>query len=192
METIASDGFATLNCSIPEESIHQLATDAFGSPFLMQEFCHAVCRKLNISEQSKTPQVYICPFNFSEIYKGIAINSGRSMFDKLKRGPRTRTDRKQRHLKNGSSMDIYGLVMEALKNMKPGVETISYDTLRASIREIIDEDLPQRHEISRVLEQIADISYTDSSSTPVIDWQKDDDILTITDPFFAFFLKWSE
>lgn len=73
--------------------------------------------------------------------------------------------------------------MEALKNMKPGVETISYDTLRASIREIIDEDLPQRHEISRVLEQIADISYTDSSSTPVIDWQKDDDILTITDPF---------
>lgn len=192
LETIASDGFATLNCSIPEESIHQLATDAFGSPFLMQEFCHAVCRKLNISEQSKTPQVYICPFNFSEIYKGIAINSGRSMFDKLKRGPRTRTDRKQRHLKNGSSMDIYGLVMEALKNMKPGVETISYDTLRASIREIIDEDLPQRHEISRVLEQIADISYTDSSSTPVIDWQKDDDILTITDPFFAFFLKWSE
>lgn len=114
------------------------------------------------------------------------------MFDKLKRGPRTRADRKPRKMKGGRTQDIYGLVMEALKYMRPGVETISYDTLKANIRAVIDEDIPQRHEISRVLDKIAEISYTDPSSTPVIDWQKEDDCLTVTDPFFAFFLKWSD
>ena len=81
--------------------------------------------------------------------------------------------------------------MEALKHLKPGVETITYDMLRANIREVLSDELPQHGEIARVLEKIAEISYTDTSSTPVIDWQKDDDILTITDPFFAFYLRWS-
>ena len=113
------------------------------------------------------------------------------MFEKLKRGPRTRTDRKVRKMKNGETLDIYGVVMEALKHLKPGVETITYDMLRANIREVLADDLPQHGEIARVLEKIAEISYTDTSATPVIDWQKDDDILTITDPFFAFYLRWS-
>lgn len=37
-----------------------------------------------------------------------------------------------------------------------------------------------------------DISYNDGASTPVIDWDKEDAILTITDPFFAFYLRWSD
>ena len=45
------------------------------------------------------------------IFIAISEHSGRSMFDKLKRGPRARTDRKARKLRNGSVTDIYGLVM---------------------------------------------------------------------------------
>jgi hypothetical protein len=37
---------------------------------------------------------------------------------------------------------------------------------------------------------MAEISATDDSSTPVLDWDKADRRLHITDPFFAFFLKW--
>ena len=125
------------------------------------------------------------------IFIAISEHSGRSMFDKLKRGPRARTDRKARKLRNGSVTDIYGLVMEALKNLQPGTESVSYDALRANMRDILDDELPQKHEISRVLDKIAEISYTDASSTPVIDWQSEDGLLTITDPFFAFFLRWS-
>ena len=127
----------------------------------------------------------------ADIFSNIAEHSGRSMFEKLKRGPRARSDRKPRLLQNGTTTDIYGVVMEAFKTLQPGVESISYDSLRSSIRSILAEDPPQKHEVSRVLDKIAEISYTDSSSTPVIDWQSDDDVLTVTDPFFAFFLKWS-
>lgn len=189
---IAKNGFSTLNTEIGEEIIYYLAGEAFGSPFLMQDFCRSICRNNRIEvKQSKKSTIAINRENVAEIFPDIANNSGRSMFDKLKRGPRTRTDRKPRKMKRGETLDIYGVVMEALKHLKPGVETITYDMLRANIREVLADDLPQHGEIARVLEKIAEISYTDTSSTPVIDWQKDDDILTITDPFFAFYLRWS-
>lgn len=192
LSLIAKSGFSALNAEIDEDTIYYLAAQAFGSPFLMQDFCRAICRnakiETNLAEKTSIPMTRT---NVAEIFPEIANNSGRSMFDKLKRGPRTRTDRKPRKMKNGETLDIYGVVMEALKHLKPGIETITYDMLRANIREVLSDDLPQHGEIARVLEKIAEISYTDTSSTPVIDWQKDDDILTITDPFFAFYLRWS-
>ena len=45
-------------------------------------------------------------------------------------------------------------------------------------------------EVSRVLEKMSEIASNDEASTPVLDWDKDDRVLHITDPFFAFFLKW--
>ena len=189
---IPQNGFDTLNAVMSKDIMYYLAGEAFGSPFLMQDFCRAICRNQEILiRQSKKASVSMTIDDVAEIFPVIANNSGRSMFDKLKRGPRTRTDRKQRKMKSGETLDIYGVVMEALKHLRPGVETITYDMLRTNIREVLADDLPQHGEIARVLEKIAEISYTDTSSTPVIDWQKDDDILTITDPFFAFYLRWS-
>lgn len=192
LSLIAKSGFSALNVSVDNQLINHLAYESFGSPFLMQDFCRSICQKCKIEyRQKRQVPLNITDDAVNDIFSNIANSSGRSMFDKLKRGPRTRTDRKPRHMKNGDVLDIYGVVMEALKHLRPGIETITYDILRANIREVLADDLPQHGEIARVLENIAKISYSDSSSTPVIDWQKDDDILTITDPFFAFFLKWS-
>ncbi len=188
---IAHVGFRTLNVEIDSKTINALAEAAYGSPFLMQEFCKELCIQTNIEEECDPPVHIPRSINTTNIFKNIAEHSGRSMFDKLKRGPRARSDRKQRILKSGVTMDIYGVVMEALKNLRPGVESISYEHLRTNIRKILNEEPPQKHEVSRVLDKIAEISFSDSSSTPVIDWQSEDGILTVTDPFFAFFLKWS-
>ena len=57
------------------------------------------------------------------------------------------------------------------------------------MKEILQEATPQRHETTRVLDYITQISYDDSASTPVIEWNKEDGIINITDPFFAFFLN---
>jgi hypothetical protein len=37
---------------------------------------------------------------------------------------------------------------------------------------------------------MAEIASSDEASTPVIDWDKEDQQLHVTDPFFAFFMKW--
>lgn len=188
---IAQTGFKALNISVKPELVFSLADAAYGSPFLMQEFCREICLRSEIEEKTEKTQYISEKIVETDVFKSIAEHSGRSMFDKLKHGPRARSDRKPRKLKDGTYTDIYGVVMEALKNLQPGIETVPYESLRSTIRSIMDDDPPQKHEISRVLDKIAEISYTDASSTPVIDWQSDDDVLTITDPYFAFFLKWS-
>ncbi|HVR90534.1 MAG TPA: hypothetical protein VHG29_05515 [Novosphingobium sp.] len=38
---------------------------------------------------------------------------------------------------------------------------------------------------------MAEIASKDEMSVKVLDWDKEEQILHITDPFFAFFLKWA-
>lgn len=188
---IANKGFRELNIDLHESIKLTMAKEAMGSPHLMQEFCREFCIKNRIEKKAKRLLTIDNNTNLMPIFTEIAKNSGRSLFEKLARGPRQRSDRIQRTLTDGTTADIYGVVMEALRHMKPGVNSIKYEDFRIYLREVI-EDIPQMHEVSRVLEKIADISYNDGASTPVIDWDKDDAILTITDPFFAFYLRWSD
>lgn len=192
LKNIAIQGFAALNVKVGSDLITKLSQSAYGSPFLMQEFCRTLCEKCEIEEYKNEEQYISSKVNIGDIFIEIAEHSGRSIFNKLKRGPRARSDRKKRSLKNGEQTDIYGVVLEGLKSLKPGVESMPYELLRNNIRDVLVDNPPKKNEISRVLDQIAKISYTDTSSTPVIDWQRDDDIITITDPFFAFFLKWAK
>ena len=191
LKGIAVQGFDALNIKVSSFLITQLSQSAYGSPFLMQEFCRSLCEKCEITEYTEEEQYISDNIDMNDVFSEIAEHSGRSIFNKLKRGPRSRSDRKKRLLKNGEQTDIYGVVLEGLKVLKPGVESMPYELLRNNIKDVLAENPPQKNEISRVLDQIAKISYTDTSSTPVIDWQRDDDIITITDPFFAFFLKWA-
>ena len=189
---IANNGFKSLNILLSHEIIEKMAREAFGSPHLMQEFCKSLCKLKNVlNEQEKELEINVTQEDLNSIFSDIAQNTGRPMFERLARGPRQRSDRKERLLKKGNYTDIYGVVMEALKNLQPGMERIPYEDLRTSMKEILQEAIPQRHETTRVLDYITQISYDDSASTPVIEWNKEDGIINITDPFFAFFLKWA-
>lgn len=191
LRSIAVQGFKALNIKVSSDLITRLSQSAYGSPFLMQEFCRTLCERCEIEEYVEKTQYISDNIDIKNVFTEIAEHSGRSIFNKLKRGPRARSDRKKRLLQSGEETDIYGVVLEGLKALQPGVESMPYELLRNNIREVLAENPPQKNEISRVLDQIAKISYTDTSSTSVIDWQRDDDIITITDPFFAFFLKWA-
>lgn len=86
--------------------------------------------------------------------------------------------------------DIYKVVLLALSRLSPGMEKIDYEKLRSALKDILTDKIPQAHEVSRVLKKMSEIASSDEASTPVIDWQEQDQQLHITDPFFAFFLKW--
>lgn len=184
---IASKGFPLLGMSISESLTRSLASEAYGSPHLMQEFCKALAKKTERSDTKSADD------NFdTAIYVDIAEHTGRVVFDKLASGPRQRTDRKARRLSSGGEADIYRVVLMALSRIEPGMKRINYETLRGAIRDLlISEDVPQAHEVTRVLEKMAEIASKDEMSVKVLDWDKDEQILHITDPFFAFFLKWA-
>jgi hypothetical protein len=183
-------GFPLLNITPDTDTSVSLATEAQGSPHLMQEFCKKMCLESGVSETSVETRMVNAEFDYARIFRSVAGDLGKNIFDRLARGPRTRTDRKPRRLKSGRQADIYRVVLIGLAELRPGVETVEYEPLRASIRNVLIDALPQAHEVSRVLEQMAKISSTDESSVPVIDYERDERKLHVTDPFFAFFLRW--
>ncbi len=182
-------GFPILNCQLAEEFINKLASEAIGSPHLMQEFCREICNMKSIKE-TVDDKIMIDEVDIEQLFRNVSLNTGKIIFDKLSKGPRQRADRVQRQLTNGTTTDIYGLVLHALAQLRPGLDTIDYETLRTAVREVSTGTQPQAHEITRVLDKMSQIAASDESSTPVIDWEKEERILHVTDPFFAFYLRW--
>ena len=183
---IPEKGFSLVGIKVAPEVIPELTKQAIGSPHLMQEFCRAIGKD---SQESGASFVY---GKLQEVFKGVAETIGRPIFEKLARGPRQRTDRVRRRLKDGRDVDIYELVLHGLAHIKPGLVTLEYEDLRAAIRDVSAAQVPQLQEISRVLKHMAEIAATDQSSTPVIDFEEEEKKLHITDPFFAFYLRWGD
>lgn len=185
---IPNVGFPLLGILAHPDISNQMAANAFGSPHLMQEFSRALAQAHNI-ESTIVHQYAIGSFD-PDLYRKVAQSTGKVIFDKLARGPRQRTDRLQRKLVTGGTADIYKVVLLALAHLRPGISTIDYESLRGSIKAILNESLPQVNEVTRVLERLSEIAATDESSSPVITWDKDERNLHLIDPFFAFYLKW--
>ena len=187
---IAYEGFPLLNVTLEKSVSLRLANEAYGSPHLMQEFCRELAKFHHIDET--LPETNGCTIGevFDELFTKVAEQTGRVIFDKLARGPRQRSNRLPRTLKNGETADIYKVTLLALAKLSPGLDTIEYEKLRGAIREVLIDNIPQAHEVTRVLEKMAEIASSDEASIPVLDWEKEEQKLHITDPFFAFFLKW--
>lgn len=188
LEEIGTTGFPLLNVLVTKPVLARLSEEAFGSPHLMQEFCRAIAFGAGVQETART-EVVIDSVE-DALFAEVAEGTGKVVFDRLARGPRQRTDRIQRPLQSGGSVDIYEIVLLALAHLRPGLDTIEYEELRAAIRDLLADNIPEAHEVSRVLEKMAEIATSDEASTPVLDWDADERVLHITDPFFAFFLKW--
>lgn len=188
LKKIATQGFPLLNLEVKSHVILSLANQAYGSPHLMQEFCKELAKANNVLQTlAISKSIDDVP---DKLFVGVAEGTGKVVFDKLARGPRQRTDRIQRRLKTGETADIYRVTLYALARIAPGLDTIEYEQLRSAIRDVLADSLPQAHEVSRVLEKMAETAADDEASTPVIDWEKEEQKLHITDPFFAFYLKW--
>lgn len=185
---IANNGFPLLGIRLDPLLIKRLTGEAIGSPHLMQEFCRSIS-KSKVAELSDKP---LDETLLDSVFRDVAETIGRPIFERLARGPRQRTDRVPRELKDGREVDIYELILHGLAHLKPGLVTLEYEDLRAGIREVAGGQMPQLHEVARVLKHMATIAATDQSSTPVIDFEEGDKKLHVTDPFFAFYLRWGE
>jgi hypothetical protein len=189
---IPSTGFGLLNYRMRDEVIAHLTDEAIGSPHLMQDFCRSICRAQQIDVSHKPTDLLLPIERVDAVLKEVAETIGRPIFEKLARGPRQRTDRIQRRLKNGKTVDIYQLVLHALAHLRPDLITLEYEQLRAAIRDVSSESIPQLHEVARVLKHMATIAASDQSSTPVLDFEEAEKKLHVTDPFFAYYLRWGD
>lgn len=188
LEEIGRAGFRELGAECPPDTLERLAKQSFGSPHLMQDFCLQLCKENGLRETADPPRTLVAP-DWPTFFRSRASATSKTAFDLLARGPRQRSDRIQRALKDGRSGDIYFVVLAAIAETGPATK-ISYESLRSAIRVVIAEDPPQRHEVTRVLEEMSKIAREKIDGEPVVDYDVEMSELHISDPFFAYYLRW--
>lgn len=80
-------------------------------------------------------------------------------------------------------------MLEAIAATGPLI-SITYEELRTAVRRVIASDPPQRHEITRVLDEMTKIAKEKIDGEPVVDWDSAMETLHISDPYFAYYLRW--
>ena len=192
LEGIAHSGFQALNVDADRSDVAMLAEQSFGSPYLMQDFCLQLCKRNGVRETLDDPKdLQLHGPGWESFFKERASNASKAAFDLLAQGPRQRTDRKVRKLKGegGYTTDIYGAVLRAIAATGPAT-ALPMDQLRASLREVLDEEPPSFQEVARVLDKMTEIARDKIEGEPVLDYDAQLETLYISDPFFAYFLRW--
>lgn len=187
---IASRGFSVLNVVVDDKLIFDFAEESFSSPHLMQNFCADVCIDNDI-ERTQETETKIQIDERDNFFGRIAHETQKTAFGRLARGPRQRSDRLRREFRDGSSGDIYVAVLKAIAKTGPA-SALTYEQIRSRLREVLTSEPPQSHEVTRVLQKMSEIAKTQIAGEPVLEWDEENKILHIIDPFFAFFLRWGE
>lgn len=189
LQEIPHLGFPLLNVSVDQAVVDRFLSEGLQSPHLMQEFCRQLCELNAVEETCSNKAKLDVPGGVDSLLRKVAADTSKTIFERLAKGPRQRSDRNQRCFKDGRTGDIYFAVLMAIARLRPGMVTLEYEQVRAALRDLLVE-LPQAHEVSRVLEHMGTIQAGEAASAPVLDWDKDGRRLHIIDPFFAFYLRW--
>lgn len=188
--TIPSEGFAALNVLDPDAALaKRLVKEAFSTPFLMQDFCLQLVKHNGVEETSTEPVTLAAPDPWDRFFRDRAAAGSKAAFDVLSKGP-PRTDRKPRILRSGDTTDIYGAVLAAIADTGPLTE-LTYVELRRALGKVLRDDIPQQHEVTRVLEEMSKIARNKLEGEPVVDYDTELRKLHISDPYFAYYLRWA-
>ncbi len=197
LEAIADLGFDALNIACEEKLAQELASEAYGSPQLMQEFCLKICKSNDIAETVPERLDLPHPGDLTPFFRLIAEAEGDDeTYRRLLQGP-PRTDRKPRRLKGGEETDLYGVVLAGIASTGPKTE-IDWTEIKSALRKVMADEPPAKHEYTRALEHMSRIARSlvwDGESRrligdPAVEFDPEMDKFHISDPFFAFQLRW--
>jgi hypothetical protein len=189
---IAEKGFEILGVSDAQGALAaKLAEESFGSPHLMQTHCLYLCQEPSNGDAvlSREGTDLGAP-DWEIFFSRRASATSKTAFDLLKQGPRQRQDRMVRKLKSGTETDIYGAVLAAIESTGPKT-ALTYEEVRAALRQTLASDIPQRHEVTNVLEQMTSIAREKIAGEPVLEYDPEYSTLDLADPFFAYYLRWA-
>ncbi|WP_234853736.1 hypothetical protein [Paracoccus everestensis] len=192
LRKIAQIGFPLLNMDVGSATISKLSKEAHGSPLIMQRFCARLCAHYDIKESIARKTGYNPSDDaLAKIFVSVAEQFGLPTFQKLSKGPQSRSKRIDRQLRDGSgSLDRYEAVLRAVALTGPK-EKIHYDEIRDKLKLILDDSSGlQKHEVSAALGHMASIAKDEIDGEPVLEWS--DDFLYLTDPFLIFYMRWTQ
>lgn len=186
---IAQKGFKELKTDIDDEVFKRLASEAFGSPQLMQAMCMNLCRTISVRETNTTIKHY--PIDEEKFLETLRDTSDFANFSSvvqlLHSGPKVHgTERKQFSLISGQAGDVYRAILLGIA-ANPPARSFTYDDVLTRVKSVCQGEAPTGSSVSGSLGLMATIATENFKEAPILEW--DMDILTIIDPYFAFYLR---
>lgn len=193
LEEIAYKGFSKLNASVSTPTVNRFAVEAAGSPQLMQAICLSACFELNMRETFDIPTT-IEPDEegFERVFsRTAAMTSYASLIDVLRRGPKERgRDRLTFNLRTGGEGDVYECILRAMR-ADPARLALPYPELKDRIEALCVGEAPRGVAIANSVASMVRIA-EQLPQERAIDWDEEREVLDIVDPYFLFYLRWSD
>ncbi|MBE1556700.1 ATP-binding protein [Sporosarcina limicola] len=190
LEEIAKKGFKELGIEIQSDIAKKISIESLSSPQLMQYICLSICTLLD-SDNEKIIEV---PENILEsAYKFTTINfEYKDVVKVLKEGPNPRG--KQRNTfdtKSKKTLDIYGLIVEAIAD-NPPLMGLTIDDIKNRIDSLLIDSVkkPDKQSIRESLNKLQAILDEKDNIYRVFEWK--DHKVHIVDPLFLFYLRWGK
>jgi len=195
LATIPSVGFGKLNASISDNMLEQFLRESAGSPQLMQSLCLQACFVGGLRSEHEGTFPLVLAFgqdSIKDVLEQTTTSTDyRSVVDVLDGGPPTRgTERKIYKFKDGTTGDVYRAILKALA-INPPLLSFTYDTLQERIASVCNEEPPVGSSVISTCVQMQKLTTERFPKERVVDWDESKPVLDIPDPYFLFYLRWS-
>lgn len=194
LKRIGTIGFEKLNCQISATALDLFATEAAGSPQLMQQICLSACRELDIAETNAARRVFDPAEERSKSILRRAAQSVdfRTVYQVLSGGPKIRgRERTVFAFTDGTTGDVYRCILRALAVDPPRLN-FSYEEILRRCSRLCTGDGPTGSAVASSCAHMAAIAEATFQRERLIDWDDEKQVLDIPEPYFSFYLRWSE
>ncbi|MBP3882749.1 MAG: ATP-binding protein [Lachnospiraceae bacterium] len=185
LELIPQRGFSELGMSVAEDIIEQLAKESIASPQLMQLICLNIC----ILAESKG----IITIDDKLIRRAFRFSTLNLDYEKvvniIRKGKSSRGQKRAEYQTElFGTLDLYGLILEALALDPPFVSITVYELYERIVGLIHDAGKPSLNALRNYLKNLQDILDSNDRSYEVLEWK--DDSIYILESLFLFYLRW--
>lgn len=194
LNRIALEGYRKLHVSFDDKTINRFSSEAAGSPQLMQLICLQSCFEFGIREILIDPKtIELSDANRRLVFERASTATDfRSLVDVLDGGPKTRgTERNVYKFNNGVSGDVYRCVLTAIATDPPRL-SFAYDEILQRTRDICVGDAPVGSSVTGSCVHMSKLAQDRFPNERVIDWDEQKQVLDVPNPYFLFYLRWSD
>jgi len=185
-------GCAHLGLQVDVASLVMFATEAAGSPQLMQSICLWMCNHLGVREASaliRTAELDDAARREILFLTSCTVDF-RSLVRALGAGPKARPGERQIYThKDGRKGDVYLTVLRAVA-MDPPRLALDKDELNRRLDDLCAGKSPDGASVVRTCVTLGQIAQG-FASPPSLEWDDQENVLVLTDPYLLFYLRWS-
>jgi hypothetical protein len=193
LKKIAYKGFPELGIGYRASAVDNLVAEAAGSPQLMQYLCLNACYELGVRETTRDEVELLQDHDLhGKICRRTVLSTDYgSVLELMKEGPKTRgSDRNVYITRIGWNGDVYRLLVKAL-SIDPPQLTFRYPSLNERIQGMCVSGGPSGSSITSACAHSAKI-VNDAAGERIVEWDGEHDVFDIRDPYFLFYLRWSD